>query len=97
MTKIKSSYSPLEDLEINSQHLASFLYILGIDESRFNDFSIDDAINLIRSRYVYKHNNPNYNIAAQEYVKKQNIVLCRGIRRCWFSIQYALYEVKNDK
>ena len=87
MTKIKSSYNSLEDLEINSQHLASFLYILGIDE----------AINLVRSRYVYKHSNPDYNIAAQEYIKKQNIVLCRGIRRCWFSIQYALYEVKNDK
>ena len=64
---------------------------------RFNDFSIDEAINLVRSRYVYKHSNPDYNIAAQEYIKKQNIVLCRGIRRCWFSIQYALYEVKNDK
>lgn len=92
---IKSEYNPLEDLEINSQHLASFLFILGINEDKFNNFSIDEAINLIRSRYVYKHSNPDYNIAAQEYIKKQNILLSRGIRRCWFSIQYAIYEVKN--
>lgn len=97
MTKIKGKYNSLEDLEINSQHLAAFLFILGIDENNFNSFSIDEAINLIRSRYVYKHTNPDYNIAAQEYIKKQNIVLSRGIRRCWFSIQYALYEVNNDK
>jgi len=95
MTKIRTKYNPLEDLEINSQHLASFLYILGVSENTFNSISIDEAINLIRSRYVYKHSNPDYNIAAQEYIKKQNIVLCRGIRRCWFAIQYALYEVKN--
>jgi len=97
MLNPKTEYNASEDLEINSQHLAAFLYILGVHEDNFNNLSIDEAINLIRSKYVYKHSNPEYNIAAQEYIKKQNIVLSRGVRRCWFGIQYALYEVRNDK
>jgi hypothetical protein len=90
-----NKYRPLEDLEHRSQHLASFLFILGIDEHDFESTKIDDVINLIRNRYVYKHSHPDYNIAVQEYVKKQSIVLNRGVRRAWFDVQVASYEVQN--
>jgi len=90
-----NKYKPQEDLEHRSQHLASFLFILGIDEDKFESIKIDDIINLIRNRYVYKHSDPAYNIAVQEYIKKQNIILNRGVRRAWFDVQVATYEVQN--
>jgi hypothetical protein len=90
-----NKYKPQEDLEHRSQHLASFLFILGIDEDKFESIKIDDVINLIRNRYVYKHSDPAYNIAVQEYIKKQNIILNRGVRRAWFDVQVAAYEVQN--
>jgi hypothetical protein len=46
---------------------------------------------------VYKHSDPDYNIGVQEYIKKQNIVLNRGVRRAWFDVQVALHEVQNVK
>jgi hypothetical protein len=92
-----NKYRAQEDLEHRSQHLASFLFILGIEENKFESIKIDDVINLIRNRYVYKHSDPDYNIGVQEYIKKQNIVLNRGVRRAWFDVQVALHEVQNVK
>lgn len=91
MTK---KYNAKADLSIRSQHLASLLYILGIDRSNFSTTTIDDAINIIRNRYVYKHD-ITLNIASQEYIKKQSIVLNRNFRRAWFDVQVAAYEVAN--
>ncbi len=87
-------YNPEADLNIKSQHLASLLYILGIDRSNFSTVNIDDAINIIRNRYIYKHD-ITLNIASQEYIKKQSISLNRNFRRAWFDVQVAAYEVAN--
>jgi hypothetical protein len=87
-------YNPEADLSIKSQHLASLLYILGVDRSNFSSTSIDDVINAIRNRYIYKHD-ISLNIASQEYIKKQSIVLNRSFRRAWFDVQVANYEVAN--
>ena len=88
-------YKAQEDLEYRSQHLAALLMILGFSTKDIEKISIDDAINLIRTRYIYKHSDPTMNIAVSEYIKKQNISLSRNIRRAWFDVQHALYEVEN--
>jgi len=87
-------YDPKADLSIKSQNLASLLYILGIDRSNFSTTTIDDVINLIRNRYIYKHD-ITLNIASQEYIKKQSIILNRNFRRAWFDVQVAAHEVAN--
>ncbi len=89
-----SKYDPNSDLEYRSGQLASFLYILGFSDEELESMSIDDAINLIRDRYVYSHaqNIPE----IQEWIKKQNITLTRNIRRAWFDVQVARH-IKNDR
>ena len=87
-------YDPQAELEIRSQHLASLMYILGIDEKDFSQVTIDDLINLIRKNYAYDHD-ISLDIASKNYIKKQNITLSRNIRRAWFDVQFANYEVKN--
>jgi len=87
-------YDPSADLEYRSGQLASFLYILGFSDDQVKSISIDDAINLIRDRYVYSHADGISEI--QEYIKKQNIVLTRNIRRAWFDVQAAGF-IKNDR
>lgn len=89
-----NKYEPQDELSVRSRHLASFLYILGYDRASFDEVTIDDAINKIRDTYIYKHD-ISTNVACQEYIKKQSIVLSRNIRRAWFDVQYALYEVQN--
>jgi hypothetical protein len=96
MIKQNRKYNPYADLSLRSCHLASLLYILGIDRKEFQSISIDDLVNIIRDRYIYKHD-ISTNIASQEYIKKQNILLTRNIRRAWFDVQVAHYEVENDK
>ena len=76
-------------MEYRSGQLASFLYILGFSDDQVKSISIDDAINLIRDRYVYRHAEGIPEI--QEYIKIQNIVLTRNIRRAWFDVQVAEY------
>ena len=89
-----SKYDFNSDLEYRSGHLASFLYILGFSDDQLSSISIDDAINLIRDRYVYSHaqNIPE----IQEWIKKQNITLTRNIRRAWFDVQVASH-IKHDR
>lgn len=89
-----SKYDSSADLEYRSGQLASFLYILGFSDDQIISISIDDAINLIRDRYVYSHaqNIPE----IQEWIKKQNITLTRNIRRAWFDVQVAGY-IDNDR
>ncbi len=89
-----NKYDPREELSVRSRNLASLLYILGYDRDSFDSVTIDDAINKIRDTYIYKHD-ISTNVACQEYVKKQSIVLSRNIRRAWFDVQYSAYEVEN--
>lgn len=96
MNEQEALYDAEEELKTRSRHLASFLYILGYESSQFETLTIDDAINLIRARYVYKHD-ISTNIGCQEYVKKQSIQLSRGIRRAWFDVQFASHEVQADE
>ena len=88
-------YDPHSELEIRSQHLAAFMYILGIDEDKFDTVTIDDLITLIRVNYAYDHD-ISLDVASKEYIKKQNISLSRGVRRAWFDVQFAGYEVGNE-
>jgi hypothetical protein len=89
-----NKYDSREELSVRSRNLASLLYILGYDRDSFDSVTIDDAINKIRDTYIYKHD-ISTNVACQEYVKKQSIVLSRNIRRAWFDVQYSAYEVEN--
>lgn len=89
-----TQYNPIEDLQTRTRNLASLLYILGYADDELDSVSIDDAINKIRDVYVYKHD-ISMNVACQEYVKKQSIVLSRNIRRAWFDVQFASFEVHN--
>lgn len=91
-----NKYDPMNDLSTRSQHLASLLYILGYDRKDFESTTIDDAINRIRDTYIYKHD-ISVNIACQEYIKKQSILLSRNFRRAWFDVQYASFEVEHGK
>ena len=87
-----NKYDSSADLEYRSGHLAAFLYILGFSDDQLESLTIDDAINVIRDRYVYNH---SQNIPEiQEWIKKQNITLTRNIRRSWFDVQVAEY-LKN--
>ena len=72
------------------------MYILGIKEDKFEETTIDDIINVIRDVYIYKHD-ISLNIASQEYIKKQNIVLSRNARRAWFDVQFANHEAKTNE
>jgi hypothetical protein len=85
-------YDPSADLEYRSGQLASFLYTLGFSDDQIELLSIDDVINLIRDRYVYSHSQDIPEV--QEYIKKQNIVLTRNVRRAWFDVQVSRY-IKN--
>lgn len=96
MNTTSRKYDPHADSRLRSSHLASLLYILGVERRAFDDITIDDVIKLIRDKYVYSHD-ISMNIAAREYVKKQNIVLSRSVRRAWFDVQVANYEVENDR
>lgn len=89
-----NKYDPREELSVRSRNLASLLYILGYDRDSFDSVTIDDAINKIRDTYIYKHD-ISTNVACQEYVKKQSIVLSRNIRRAWFDVQYSAYEADH--
>jgi hypothetical protein len=89
-----NKYDPREELSVRSRNLASLLYILGFDRDSFDSVTIDDAINKIRDTYIYKHD-ISTNVACQEYVKKQSIVLSRNVRRAWFDVQYSAYEVDH--
>jgi hypothetical protein len=91
-----NQYDAKSDLAYRSCNLASLLYILGFSRDEFESITIDDAINVIRKRYVYKHN-ISTNIASQEYIKKQSIILSRSVRRAWFDVQVAGYEVANGE
>jgi hypothetical protein len=93
---MKRKYDPAADLAYRSCNLASLMYILGIAREDFEKTTIDDAINTIRDRYVYKHD-ISTNIASPEYIKKQSIVLSRNFRRAWFDVQVAAYEVEHMK
>lgn len=87
-------YDVNADLEYTSGQLASFLYILGFSDDQIKLISIDDVVNLIRDRYVYSHAQDIPEV--QEYIKKQNIVLTRNVRRSWFDVQAAGF-IKNDR
>jgi len=90
------NYISGEDLETSSQNFASLLYVLGYEKQVFENLKIDDIVNLIRDTYVYKHSAIE-DSAAQAYIKKQNIVLTRAVRRTWFNVQFALHEASaND-
>lgn len=95
MKNLNRKYNPHADLSLRSCHIASLFYILGIGRDKFDSITIDDVVNLIRDKYVYKHDMSSSS-ASQEYIKKQNIILTRSIRRAWFDVQVANYEVSND-
>jgi len=86
-----NQYDRISDLEFCSKNLASLLYVLGYERSEFESVSIDDAINAIRDMYIYKHD-MSESAAVQSYMKKQNILLTRNIRRGWFNVQFSQYE-----
>ena len=88
-------YKPDLELAFASRNMASLLYILGYSADEFNSLSIDDVVNLIRDRYVYRHAESE-NTASQLYIKKQNIVLTRAIRRTWFDVQFSYFEAEKN-
>lgn len=89
-----NKYNSIADLEYRSEQLAAYLFILGFEESSFDEVTIDDCINAIRDRYRYDHDT-EIDSAVKDYIKRQNITLTRNVRRAWFDVQVALHEVAN--
>ncbi len=83
-------YDKHADSQYCCERLASLLLVLGYSFDEFQASSIDDVVNKIRDTYIYKHSS-HENSAAQTYIKKQNILLTRNIRRTWFDVQFATH------
>jgi hypothetical protein len=96
MSEHQNLYDAEEELHTRSGHLASLLYILGYETKDFNELTIDQVINLIRDTYIYKHD-ISTNIASQEYIKKQSILLSRSVRRAWFDVQFSYHEANSNE
>ena len=89
-----SKYDPVADLEYRSEQLAAYLFILGFDEKEFDEITIDDCVNRIRDLYRYDHDT-DIQSDVKDCIKRQNITLTRNVRRAWFDVQVAMYEVQN--
>jgi hypothetical protein len=97
MSDHQNLYDAGEELQTRSRHLASLLYILGYETKDFEELTIDQIINLIRDTYIYKHD-ISTNVASQEYIKKQSILLSRSVRRAWFDVQFSHHEaITNER
>jgi hypothetical protein len=91
---MSNRYNAVADLEYRSEQLAAYLFILGFKEESFNDVTIDDCVNAIRDKYRYDHD-VDIDSPVKDYIKRQNISLTRNVRRAWFDVQVATYEVEH--
>jgi hypothetical protein len=96
------NYNLEKDSLYCSTQLASVLLALGYDQNDFESTSIDDAVSTIRTRYAYSpeitHLGPTAaTVAVSEFLKYQNIIYSRTIRRAWFDVQICNYEIANAK
>ena len=101
--KKMNRYDPTVDFIYNDIGVSSVLYILGFSDNEINNASIDDAIKAIRDRYKYKHEltirgqgSPTY-VASDEFVKKQNLILSRTIRRFFHNRHLSEFAINNEK
>jgi hypothetical protein len=93
------TYDASSDLGYASTTIACVLLTLGYDESEIKNVSFDEAIERIRTVYAYKPshliNMHTENYAVYEYLKSQNIILTRVLRRSYFDLQISSYELSN--
>jgi len=75
------------------------LLTLGYEQSEIKTVSFDEAMERIRTIYAYKPshliNMHTENYAVYEYLKSQNILLARVLRRSYFDLQVSSYELSN--
>ena len=96
-------YDPTVDLIYIDIGVSSVLYILGFTDEEIDNASIDDAINTIRATYKYKHElttrgeGTQTYIASDEFVKKQNLILSRTIRRFFHNRHLSEFAINNEK
>ena len=98
--KTKSeTYDANSDYGYASTTIACVLLTLGYEQSEIKNVSFDQAIERIRTVYAYKPshliNMHSENYAVYEYLKSQNIILTRVLRRSYFDLQVSSYELSN--
>lgn len=99
MKKTDETYDASSDFGYASTIIACVLLTLGYDKSEIGHISFDEAIERIRTVYAYKPshliNMHTENYAVYEYLKSQNILLTRALRRSYFDLQISSYELSN--
>lgn len=93
------TYDAASDFAYASTVIACVLLTLGYEASEIKNISFDEAIERIRTVYAYKPshliNMHTENYAVYEYLKSQNILLTRVLRRSYFDLQISSYELSN--
>lgn len=93
------TYDATSDFGYASTTIACVLLTLGYEQSEIKTVSFDEAMERIRTIYAYKPshliNMHTENYAVYEYLKSQNILLTRVLRRSYFDIQVSSYELSN--
>jgi len=99
MSKKNETYSASSDHDYASMTIACVLFSLGYEPSEFTTVSFDEVVERIRTIYAYKPshliNMHTENYAVYEYLKSQNILLTRVVRRAYFDLQISSYEMSN--
>jgi len=93
------TYDATSDFGYASTTIACVLLTLGYEQSEIKTVSFDEAMERIRTIYAYKPshliNMHTENYAVYEYLKSQNILLARVLRRSYFDLQVSSYELSN--
>lgn len=99
VTEKKETYCASSDHSYASTTIACVLFSLGYEPSEFKTVSFDEVVERIRMIYAYKPshliNMHSENYAVYEYLKSQNILLTRVLRRAYFDLQISFYEMSN--
>ncbi len=99
MSEKKETYCASSDHGYASTTIACLLFSLGYEPAEFSTVSFDEVMEKIRVVYAYKPshliNMQTENYAVYEYLKNQNILLTRVLRRSYFDLQISAYELSN--
>lgn len=99
MMKTSETYDASSDHSYASTTIACVLFSLGYEICEFSTVSFDEVMEKIRSVYAYKPshliNTQTENYAVYEYLKSQNILLTRVLRRSYFDLQISAYELSH--
>lgn len=87
-SKLSPGYDAENELQYIEEQLASIMLIVGLPYNAFESTSIDDMINLIKSRFPWGH--ADGHIAWKGLLTEHQSLLCQNIRVLWHRRQLAL-------